>query len=48
VSTERYTVQLQSSRSYTRQSLDLLWVRMELETLDISRVAYDTKDDRMA
>ena len=39
---------LQLLQSYTWQSLDLLWVRMELETLDISRVVYDTKDDRMA
>ena len=34
-STQRYTVQLQSSKSYTLQSVDLLRQLIELETLDI-------------
>ena len=45
VSTERYTVQLQSSKSYTRQSADLLWQPIELETLDISSTVHDAIAD---
>eukprot|EP01043_Picozoa_sp_COSAG02_P065181 COSAG02_NODE_9757_length_2119_cov_2.147030_4_plen_54_part_01 len=41
VSTQRYAVQLQSSKSYTRQSADLLWQSIELETLDILTMAHD-------
>ena len=47
VSTEHYTVQLQSSKSYTRQSADLLWQPIELETLDISVTAHDAIADRV-
>ena len=41
VSTQRYTVQLQSSKSYTRQSADLLRQLIELETLDILTMVHD-------
>ena len=47
VSTQRYTVQLQSSISYTRQSVDLLWQPMELETLDILTMVHDAIADRV-
>ena len=45
VSTQRYTVQLQSSTSYTRQSADLLRQPIELETLDILTTVHDTIAD---
>ena len=48
VSTQRCTVQLQSSKSYTRQSADLLWLPIELETLDILTMVHDTIADRVA
>ena len=41
VSTQRYIVQLQSSQSYTPQSAGLLRMPIELNTLDISDMAYD-------
>ena len=47
VSTQRYAVQLQSSKSYTRQSVDLLWQPIELETLDILTMAHDMIADRV-
>ena len=47
VSTQRYTVQLQSSKSYTWQSADLLRQPIELETLDISGMAHDAIADRV-
>ena len=37
----RYIVQLQSSQSYTPQSAGLLRMPIELNTLDISGMAYD-------
>ena len=40
VSTGRYIVQLQSSQSYTPQSAGLLRMPIELNTLDISGMAY--------
>ena len=48
VSTQRYTVQLQSSKSYTRQSADLLRQPIELETLDILTMVHDAIADRVA
>jgi len=48
VSTERYTVHLQSSKSYTRQSPDLLRQPIELETLDILAMVHDAIADRVA
>ena len=47
VNTERYTVQLQSSKSYTWQSVDLLWQPIELETLDILTMVHDVIADRV-
>ena len=47
VSTQRYTVQLQSSKSYTRQSADLLRPLIELETLDVLTMAHDRIADRV-
>ena len=47
VSTQRYTVQLQSSKSYTLQSADLLWQRIELETLDILTMVHHAIADRV-
>ena len=47
VSTQRYTVQLQSSKSYTRQSADLLRQPIELETLDILTMVHDAIGDRV-
>ena len=47
VSTQRYTVQLQSSKSYTLQSVDLLWQRIELETLDILTMVHHAIADRV-
>ena len=47
VSTQRYAVQLQSSKSYTRQSADLLRLLLELETFDILAMAHDTIADRV-
>ena len=47
VSTQRYTVQLQSSKSYTRQSADLLRQPIELETLDILTMDHDAITDRV-
>ena len=47
VSTQRYTVQLQSSKSYTRQSADLLRQPIELETLDILAMVHDVIADRV-
>ena len=47
VSTQRYTVQLQSSKSYTRQSADLLRQPIELETLDILTMVHDAIADRV-
>ena len=47
VSTQRYTVQLQSSKSYTLQSADLPWQQIELETLDILAMAHDAIADRV-
>ena len=46
-STQRYTVQLQSSKSYTWQSVDLLWQPIELETLDILTMVHDAIADRV-
>ena len=46
-STQRYTVQLQSSKSYTRQSVDLLRQPIELETLDILTMVHDVIADRV-
>ena len=48
VNTQRYTVQLQSSKSYTRQSVDLLWQPIELERLDILTMVHDMIADRVA
>ena len=47
VSTQRYTVQLQSSKSYTRQSADVLRQPIELETLDILTMVHDAIADRV-
>ena len=47
VSTQRYTVQLQSSKSYTRQSVDLLRQQIELETLDILTMVHNVIADRV-
>ena len=47
VSTQRYTVQLQSSKSYTRQSADLLRQPIELETLDILTMVHHAIADRV-
>ena len=47
VSTQRYTVQLQSSKSYTLQSVDLPWQQIELETLDILAMIHDVVADRV-
>ena len=47
VSTQRYTVQLQSSKSYTLQSADLLRQPIELETLDILTMDHDAIADRV-
>jgi len=47
VSTQRYTVQLQSSKSYTRLSLDLLRQPIELETLDILTMDQHAIADRV-
>ena len=47
VNTQRYTVQLQSSKSYTRQSVDLLRQQIELETLDILTMVHDMIADRV-
>ena len=47
VSTQRYTVQLQSSKSYTRQSVDLLRQPIELEMLDILAMVHDMIADRV-
>ena len=47
VNTQRYTVQLQSSKSYTRQSPDLLRQPIELETLDILIMGQDAIADRV-
>ena len=46
-STQRYTVQLQSSKSYTRQSADLLRQPIELETLDILTMVHNVIADRV-
>ena len=46
-STQRYTVQLQSSKSYTRQSVDLLRQPIELEMLDILTMVHDMIADRV-
>ena len=46
-STQRYTVQLQSSKSYTRQSADLLRQPIELETLDILTMVHHAIADRV-
>ena len=48
VSTQRYTVQLQSSKSYTRQSADLLRQPIELETLDILTMVHNAIADHVA
>ena len=47
VSTQRYTVQLQSSKSYTLQSADLPWQQIELETLDILTMVHNVIADRV-
>ena len=47
VSTQRYTVQLQSSKSYTRQSVDLLRQPIELEMLDILTMVHGMIADRV-
>ena len=47
VSTQRYTVQLQSSKSYTLQSVDLLRQRIEPETLGILAMIHDVVADRV-
>ena len=47
VNTQRYTVQLQSSKSYTRQSPDMLWLSIELETLDILTMVHHAIADRV-
>ena len=47
VNTQRYIVQLQSSKSYTLQSADLLRQPIELETLDIFTKVHDTIADRV-
>ena len=47
VNTQRYTVQLQSSKSYTRQSADVLRLWIELETLDILTMVHDVIADRV-
>ena len=47
VSTQRYTVQLQSSKSYTLQSADLPWQQIELETLDILAMIHHAIADRV-
>ena len=47
VSTQRYTVHLQSSKSYTRQSAHLLRQPIELETLDILTMVHDVIADRV-
>ena len=39
--------ELQSSKSYTRQSADLLWQPIELETLDILAMVHDVIADRV-
>ena len=46
-STQRYTVQLQSSKSYTWQSVDLLRQPIELETLDILTMVHNVRADRV-
>ena len=46
-STQRYTVQLQSSKSYTWQSVDLLWQPIELETLDILTMVHNVIADHV-
>ena len=46
-STQRYTVQLQSSKSYTLQSADLLRQQIELETLDILTMVHHAIADRV-
>ena len=38
---------LQSSKSYTLQSVDLLWQRIELETLDILTMVHHAIADRV-
>ena len=38
---------LQSSQSYTLQSADLLWQRIELETLDILTMVHHAIADRV-
>ena len=38
---------LQSSKSYTLQSADLLWQRIELETLDILTMVHHAIADRV-
>ena len=47
VTTQRYTVQLQSLKSYTRQSADLLRQPIELETLDILTMVHNVIADRV-
>ena len=47
VSTQRYTVQLQSSKSYMWQSVDLLRQPIEPETLDIFTKVHDTIADHV-
>ena len=47
VRTQRYTVQLQSSKSYTLQSADLLRQQIELETLDILTMVHHAIADRV-
>ena len=47
MSTQRYTVQLQSSKSYTLQSADLLRQWIELETLDILAMVHHAMADRV-
>ena len=48
VNTQRYIVQLQSSKSYTRQSAELLRQPIELERLDILTMVHDMIADRVA
>ena len=49
VSTGRYTVQYVAIvKSYTPQSADLMWLTIELETLDISGMVYGKIAERVA
>ena len=48
VSTQRYAVQSQSSKSYTPQPADLMCLTIELKTLDISGMEYGKIAERVA